>query len=234
MRRRQSNKTSDALITQEIGNVSVDLVTNSDNVVGPTPYPRKFLDVGKKMNVDEKFYVFGGEPVSNRCWVYYLRRNTWESLPPMKQKRRFCRAALIDDEIYITGGQNEKYYYHREYWNDDNVLSSVEIFNIRKKSWTSGPAMISPHEGHATVTVGSKLFVLGGSGGRKCECLETSWEMLESSWIDNCCGYSEKNHGHGERYQRCLMRLTGVLPFPSIKEYLLWGEFMMIHVLMLW
>lgn len=76
----------------------------------------KFLDTGRKSNanvsaivgLDKHFYVFWGLDgnnitygPTNKCWVYYYDGNTWESLPPKKDKLLGCRAALAKEKCTL-------------------------------------------------------------------------------------------------------------------------------------
>ena len=111
---------------------------------------------------------------NNEYWVYYYDSNTWESLPPMKEKHWKCQAALIYNKIYVTGGK-DRY----------NNQGSVEVFNCRTQLWTLSPTMMNSHSNHTSVTVKGEIYIFGGfnKGYRyptnKCERWNTASNTSE-------------------------------------------------------
>jgi len=163
----RSKETSDVVSNKEYGTTSVDAITSTSEA-SPTTRERKFLNTGKRINayesavvgLEEKIYVFGGRDseynVINECWVYQYDNNTWVSLPPMKEKRAYCRAVFVNKKIYVTGG-----------WialgeGKHLAFASIEIFDCRNGSWTSGPIMKNSHRQHASVAVDGYIYIFGG------------------------------------------------------------------------
>ena len=89
---------------------------------------RKFINTGRKINsdysalvgLDNFLYVFWGHNL-DECWVYDYDRHRWELLPPMKERRYYCRATLVKEKIYVTEGL------------------SVDVFDCKTRLWPSGP-----------------------------------------------------------------------------------------------
>ena len=58
----------------------------------------------------------------------------------------------------------------------EDILNSVEVFDIETQEWTFGPSMSTPRSGVKAVVYRQKIFVLGGLDGdqrlRSVECLD--------------------------------------------------------------
>ena len=75
---------SDVIPMEENKRASVDLVKSPSGDF-PNIYERKFFNTRENFNacdiavmgLEEKVYVFGGYPCTNKCWVYYYDVNTW-------------------------------------------------------------------------------------------------------------------------------------------------------------
>ncbi|CAN0914012.1 F-box/kelch-repeat protein At1g15670 [Linum grandiflorum] len=56
----------------------------------------------------EKVFVAGGHDESKNAlrsaWVYDVRADEWEELPPMSQERDECEAVAIGSEVWVVGG----------------------------------------------------------------------------------------------------------------------------------
>ena len=46
--------------------------------------------------------------------VYCSVSNTWNPLPPMAECRNGCKAALLNNTLYVTGMNKQKYMYNWE------------------------------------------------------------------------------------------------------------------------
>jgi hypothetical protein len=60
---------------------------------------------------------------------------------------------VLAGDIYVTGGIDE---------DDDESLSSVEMYSLSSSTWSAGVPMLEARSEHAAVAMGSILFVLGG------------------------------------------------------------------------
>eukprot|EP00957_Ditylum_brightwellii_P125990 9605661-Ditylum_brightwellii.AAC.1 len=71
----------------------------------------------------------------------------------MSTKRSGCAAVGIGENLYVVGGRGRR----------ENVLSSIEVFNIATRKWTFLPPMSIKRFGCAAVGVGGNLYVIGGT-----------------------------------------------------------------------
>ncbi|CAJ1947636.1 unnamed protein product [Sphenostylis stenocarpa] len=70
--------------------------------------------------------------VLNSAEKYNLESHTWEPLPRMIQKRKFCSGCYLDNKFYVLGGQDEQ----------KRVLYCGEFFDQETNSWTLVPEML--------------------------------------------------------------------------------------------
>jgi N-acetylneuraminic acid mutarotase len=76
----------------------------------------------------------------------------WTQMPTMNEKRSSFAAALHDKYIYVFGGHNGR-----------TELSSIERFDIPNNKWdVLNSKMNMKRNGHAAVTVGDKIYIIGG------------------------------------------------------------------------
>ncbi|XP_004514113.1 F-box/kelch-repeat protein At3g27150 [Cicer arietinum] len=63
---------------------------------------------------------------------YDSKRKTWETLPKMNQKRKFCSGCFMDKRFYVIGGQDE----------NQKDLTCGEFFDEKTKTWNLVPDML--------------------------------------------------------------------------------------------
>ena len=137
-------------------------------------------------------YSFGGTDHQyhyNDTWAFDTTTKAWCELPCsgyIPAPREGHAAALVDDIMYVFGGRGV---------NGANI-GQLAAFRISSKRWfmfqNMGPEP-SPRSGHGMVTVGMKVYVLGGvceedtKGGKESNVmyiLETSTFACVLSWLD--------------------------------------------------
>jgi serine/threonine protein kinase len=92
----------------------------------------------------------GGDPsatVSDR--VFALRNGSWTQLPSLRRPRAAGAAAVVGDQIVVTGGQA-----------NDRLVDTTEVFD--GKQWKDAAAMPTPREHLAAVSDGHYLYAVGG------------------------------------------------------------------------
>ena len=86
----------------------------------------------------------------------------------MAMPRREMPAALLDGRIYVTGGIG-----------DNQVLSTVEVYDPARDSWSPAPPLPEPRHHHGAAAVNGKLYVIGGYsnlGAQPWRATETLFE----------------------------------------------------------
>jgi N-acetylneuraminic acid mutarotase len=83
----------------------------------------------------------------------------WQDLPPLKTPRGRCGMAMWgSDKIIVVGGTDKQ----------DNILWSVEMYDIFSCEWADLPSLRQPKTGCAAIVVHDKLYVLGGFDASSC------------------------------------------------------------------
>lgn len=109
----------------------------------------------------------------------------WEELPPMTGARAEATAAAVGSRIYVIGGVMEDFL---------PVVSGtegrVDVYDVGTESWQPGPALPLAINHATAVTVGEKIYVLGGYVGSllftpvaTTWVLDTSVPLEEQKWL---------------------------------------------------
>ena len=125
-----------------------------------------------------KIYIFGGfvypkvgaaawVPINN-AWEYDPANDTWKALAPMPTARGAAAATVVGDKIYVVGGgtlaagAKEPYL---DFTTKQNVLSTVEEYDIKTNTWRQRTPMPTPRNHVAIGGVNGKIYVIGGRVG---------------------------------------------------------------------
>lgn len=144
----------------------------------------------------QALYVVGGRWRGGSCAeVFRLRllngRWLWEKVPPLRQARAVCAAAVVNGMLVCLGGghwssESPGAFFPRE-------IGSVELLDLShpEKGWAAGkPLPGSPRAGAAACAVGDSMVVAGGydcwleEGQRRLKALADAWryDVKSDSW----------------------------------------------------
>ncbi len=109
--------------------------------------------------LDGRLYVHGGyrarrdlSSASDRLYVYSPDTDRWRRLPDARQERAAHAFGALDGRLYAVGGRSE-----------DGELSSMEIYDPRRRRWRGGRSLKGPPRDHMTgVAAGGYLYALAG------------------------------------------------------------------------
>ena len=100
-------------------------------------------------------YVIGGlcnvYKCSNKCYKYDKINQKWRKIVSLNVKRFNTPCTVFQGKIVITAGNT---------YNDS--LKSVEAYDLHENKWTYLSDMNKRRYDHSSVTIGKKLFVIGG------------------------------------------------------------------------
>ena len=140
--------------------------------------------------------VRGGR-VNAECRM--LSGGRWRPIPPMSGPRFGACSVIIDNEMWVMGGQDD----------DDNDLATVEVYSPKTNSWRSCTPMSQRRDGAVAGVVGGRLVVAGGDcrGDGRLSSVEaytgTEWTPLPP--MPHAC---LRSHGvRAERAASCDGRL---------------------------
>jgi len=111
------------------------------------------------LNINGFVFVIGGEylgkdnkkVISNLVLCLDIRLRHWKELRPMIHSRTHFSASVLNDEIFVFGGRNEK-----------GILAFSEKFSIDENKWSQIEKLRVPRCCHAQITTGGKIYISGG------------------------------------------------------------------------
>ena len=113
----------------------------------------------------QNIYVIGGEVIfegfsspftTASCMCFDIKSNKWTYTASMIESRYNASCAVFEGKVVVSGGRTKKY-------NDSVIkLKSDEAFCFHENKWTQLPDMLEERSGHGTVSMGNKLFIIGG------------------------------------------------------------------------
>ena len=97
-------------------------------------------------------------------YLYNFKNDHWIEKAQMKQNRDFAACTVFEGKIVVTGGTDNWY-----------KLNSVEAYDHYENKWTYLPDMIERRYYHDSVSMGNKMFVIGGgyTDGLGCEVFDS-------------------------------------------------------------
>ncbi|MCG8440220.1 MAG: hypothetical protein MI723_00275, partial [Caulobacterales bacterium] len=112
--------------------------------------------------LDGRLYVVGGRRVdagSNReLEVYDPTTDRWDSLAPMPNAQGGLAAGVSGGRIIAFGGE----YFRPE---PGGVHAETWIYEPEQDRWRAGPDMATPRHGLGGVTIGERVYAVGGATG---------------------------------------------------------------------
>ncbi|XP_077295661.1 kelch-like protein 28 [Arctopsyche grandis] len=104
---------------------------------------------------NNKLITMGGlseHETINKVFCLDLSTKETTELQAMHKKRKYFAATIIDDQIFVLGGHDEKH----------NSMNSVERYNLLTNTWTNRAHMLTPRCLHEVAVVGKDIYVIGG------------------------------------------------------------------------
>ena len=123
-----------------------------------------------------RLYVFGGEEGQylNSCLKYDTRTGKCGFIGNMSSVRTIHKCTVFEGKIVVTGGCCYGTLH----------LKSVEAYDHHENKWTYLPDMIEKRYYHGTVSMGNKMFVIGGfkhlTWNLTCEVFESTSRKFTS------------------------------------------------------
>ncbi len=164
-------------------------------IVGPEiPAHRQRGAAGAVAYKDKIYLVCGIVNGHTSGWVPWLdaydpATNTWMELPDAPRSRDHLQAAVVNDQLVVTGGRKSGYMGQ----GFEATIAETDIFDFTKGIWKTLPSpagdIPTQRAGCTAVTVGGEVIVIGGESGSQVpahaevEALDVSsgtWRSLPS------------------------------------------------------
>jgi len=106
--------------------------------------------------VADTFYMFGGVYINPlvenyKCGIDFQ----WRPIANLSIYKWYGATAVLGDSIFLIGGK-------MLVGSKQNNTSDVKIYNIKSNIFEAGPALPEPISGAAAVTLGDKIYLIGG------------------------------------------------------------------------
>ncbi|XP_077295650.1 kelch-like protein 28 isoform X2 [Arctopsyche grandis] len=114
--------------------------------------------------------VTGGKTTNKVSCFDIVTKETTE-LKAMQQERQSFAATVIDDQVFVIGGWNNK------------AMNSVERYDLVTNTWTNVAHMLTPRCYHAIAVVGKEIYAIGGHDD-SCNRLDTMeiYDTQQDKW----------------------------------------------------
>ena len=114
-----------------------------------------------------KLYFSGGYIKRSRkspksCCTYDINCNIWNKIADLNVARDWAACTVFEGKIVVTGGVYN--------WSQ---IKSVEAYDYHEDKWIYLPDMIKERCSHAAVSMGKKMFVIGGYHTTSCEVFDS-------------------------------------------------------------
>ena len=128
----------------------------------------------------KKIYIIGGEynyknknilqEIVNSCMCYDIKSNKWTYVGSLIKNRKHASCTVFKGRIVVTGGYltPSRLYGNRVPYR----INSTESYCFHEGMWTQFSAMLLGRADHGSVSIGNKLFVIGGDRKDSCEVLD--------------------------------------------------------------
>ncbi|MBC7712311.1 MAG: PD40 domain-containing protein, partial [Rhizobacter sp.] len=105
-----------------------------------------------------KEHTYPQESFTNNFNVYDRTTNIWKELAPRPIKAHGYTLAAKGNYIYAFGGFTFAEQYNPQW----KSISTIDRYDIRTNTWTTIGALNSPRSSNVAVTVGDKVYLVGG------------------------------------------------------------------------
>ena len=112
-------------------------------------------------------YVVGGRftyQSKKTCLKYTTIDSKWKSIANLNNSRTFASCTVFEGKIVVSGGVLNR---HKRF-------KSVEAYDHHENKWTYLPDMINERSGHGSISMGNKMFVIGGKLNKTCEVFDST------------------------------------------------------------
>ena len=101
-----------------------------------------------------------------------IKTNIWTSIESMIERRMYAACTVFEGKIVVSGGFREEEISNEVYPDGSMYISldyriiklkSIEGFDFHENKWYYFPDMLSPRINHSAVSIGNKMFLIGGT-----------------------------------------------------------------------
>ncbi|XP_077296166.1 kelch-like protein 1 [Arctopsyche grandis] len=124
--------------------------------------------------LNNKLITMGGvidDKATNKVCCFDLITKEKTELQAMQQERKFFAVTVIDDQVFVMGGRNNK----------NELINSVERYDIVTNTWTNVDHMLTTRNGHEIAVVGKKIYAIEGWSSDGLNTMEM-YDTQQDKW----------------------------------------------------
>ena len=87
----------------------------------------------------------------------------------MIESREYASCTVFEGKLVVSGGSNRV----QGLYNCVSSLCSVEAYYAHENKWVNFPDMLGPRGDHDSISMGNKMFVIGGNFRNYCEVFDS-------------------------------------------------------------
>ncbi len=142
--------------------------TATDRWTAAKPSPES---INKAAAVDGRIYSFG----EKGSYSYDPSADVWTEIAPVPTRRRSFAIAVLNGKIFVIGGMTPDPA-HR--WGFQGDGDAVEAYNPKTNEWAQKAKLPQPGHAFTAVTLGSKIYLVGGHRLEVYDPAADSWTTL--------------------------------------------------------
>ncbi|XP_077294868.1 kelch-like protein 23 [Arctopsyche grandis] len=158
----------------------VDLKHGQKYPLKPLNQSRSDLSaVSLRCDSSTDIYAIGGDESCKSVERWNSKTGDWEIIASLLLAVDDHRASVIDDKIYVTGGQISE--------NGDRICTNkVQMYSVESNSWIYRAQMIQGRDKHSSVVFKGKLFVAGGYQAQTFTALDSveHYDPVANLWTE--------------------------------------------------
>jgi N-acetylneuraminic acid mutarotase len=139
--------------------------------------------IGDKIYVPAGINFWGS---LNSFYVYNINTNKWDILPKLPQKINHIGMAAYNGKIYITGGFKDLF--------QNKIVTSMWMYDPIKKEFTRKAGLPYKRSAHSMITIGDKIYLIGGSGEFTDKIL--AYSPIKDTWEEALKPFPEAQRDH--------------------------------------
>jgi N-acetylneuraminic acid mutarotase/fibronectin type 3 domain-containing protein len=152
------------------------------------PMPTPLTHIGAALEGQDIYFaggyvgLQGGGQIfaTDEVWKFNVDSLEWTPLPPLPEARGSGGLAIIEGNLHFFAGSDIRRHDRSEHW----ILSLDDL----EAGWRSAPALVPGRNHHAAVTLGGKIYSIGGQQGQDAAHtaleLVTVWDPATSTWTE--------------------------------------------------
>ncbi|OCT94184.1 kelch-like protein 34 [Xenopus laevis] len=150
--------------------------------------------------------------ITNIVYRYDPRFDQWLQVSGMLENRAQFSSCIIDNYIFAIGGRGDQ----------QTILSSVELYDINRDTWTKSKDLPFKMHGHASTVHNNIIYISGGKTDTQVNSSKDvySWNRLEGQWKKQA-PMSIARFGHQmATVKDAIFTFLGIYePFSDIEKY---------------